>query len=80
MLRLMMLAGLATLALSTGPARACDPDDVTNDRCDFGDRASGRMPAETWGDYAARRQAEVERAISAMPDAGQDGGGRRGHR
>ena len=79
MIKAVILTILVVTALSNGPAGACDPNNaVTDDRCDLGDRVSGRMPAETWGDLAARRQVEVERQY-AMPDADQ-GEGRRRHK
>ena len=76
MLRLMMLAGLATLALSTGAAWACQAEE---------DPAQLRACGETWSDYAERRQADVERqyrTVDQDADRDQDGGGggRRRHR
>lgn len=70
---LTMLLGLIGTLIAGGtlPARADCGDAVTDDRCDFRDRASGRMPAETWSDYYERRQAEVERQY-AMPDQDAD--------
>jgi hypothetical protein len=70
---------VAAGALSTAPARACDPDSLTDERCDDGDRASGRMPAEPWGDFYARKDAELH---VDQGDAWQDqgAGGRRRHR
>lgn len=66
MLRLMMLAGLATLALSTGPARACQAMDD--------DPAQLRSCGETWSDYYERRQADVERQYrTPVLDADRDG-------
>ena len=66
MRRALILAVLGCFA--AGMARADCGDAVTNDRCDFGDRAAGRMPAESWGDFYARKQAEVEEQYRA-PEA-----------
>ena len=60
------MVGLGLIVASVGVvdrARAdCrDVAAVTNDRCDQGDRAAGRRPAEDWGSYYERRQREVMR-------------------
>jgi hypothetical protein len=62
------------LALVFGPVTmvwAECGDAVTNERCDPGDRASGRRPAESWSDFYARGQREVEREFA--PPVGDDG-------
>jgi hypothetical protein len=75
----MGLAACLVVALVRS-ARADCGDAVTDDRCDFGDRASGRRPAETETEFFARKQAEVEREL-AWPagdgDVQHGAGGRR---
>jgi hypothetical protein len=66
---------LVGVLAGSNAARAECGDEVTDDRCDFGDRAIDRRPAESFGSYFARKQAEAERQY-ASPDPGVGSGGR----